>query len=76
MGWPACTRLLAERADVDVWLYGPYDARSGATCRGGGVLLWRVAVLPAMDQVALDQLPAVMLHCLALDVAAHWLLLR
>ena len=71
-----CTRLLAE---ARVSMYGCMGRMMRGVAQPAaeeGVLLWRVAVLPAMDRVALDQLPAVMLHCLALDVAAHWLLLR
>jgi hypothetical protein len=71
-----CVRLLAE---ARVSMYGCMGRMMRGVAQPAaeeGVLLWRVAVLPAMDRVALDQLPAVMLHCLALDVAAHWLLLR
>jgi hypothetical protein len=71
-----CVRLLAE---ARVSMYGCMGRMMRGVAQPAaeeGVLLWRVAVLPAMDRVALDQLPAAMLHCLALDVAAHWLLLR
>ena len=71
-----CTRLLAE---ARVSMYGCMGRMMRGVAQPAaeeGKLLWRVAVLPAMDRVALDQLPAAMLHCLALDVAAYWLLLR
>ena len=71
-----CVRLLAE---ARVSMYGCMGRMMRGVAQPAaeeGKLLWRVAVLPAMDRVALDQLPAAMLHCLALDVAAHWLLLR
>ena len=71
-----CVRLLAE---ARVSMYGCMGRMMRGVAQPAaeeGKLLWRVAVLPAMDRVALDQLPAAMLHCLALDVAAYWLLLR